>query len=128
MGGLLGRFRKDPGRKRFRLSAEDIRPLAEGHGGCIATDRITVDGERVGYMYRDKPIRPEDSGWVFSAGSESQEYMDDPANSGVYDVNTIANYDPEIIPFLDAPVGSRFVRSPPDGPLAQSPRLQARNR
>ena len=72
-------------------------------------------------MYRDEPITPEDSGWAFSAGSESQDYMDDPANSGVYDVNTIADYDPDIIQFLDAPIGSRFVRWPPGGPLGPEP-------
>ena len=107
--------------KNFRLKASDIKPIAQGFGGCIATDRITVDGERVGYMYRDEPSDPADSGWVFMAGTESQEYMDDPANSGVYDVNTIANYDPDIVQFLDAPAGSRFVRWAPGSPLGPEP-------
>jgi hypothetical protein len=103
--------------KAFRLSADEIKPIAKGYGGCVATDRITVDGERVGYMYREESTDPVDSGWVFMAGTEDQEYMDDPANSGIYDVNTIANYDPDIIQFLDAPVGSRFGRASQDSPL-----------
>ena len=104
--------------KAFRLKAGDMKPTAQGYGACIATDRITVDGEPVGYMYRDEPQGPVDSGWVFMAGTETREYMDDPANAGVYDVNTVANYDPDIIQFLDAPVGSRFSRRPPGSPLA----------
>lgn len=36
--------------------------------------------------------------------------MDDPDHHTIYDVNTIANYDPDIIPLLDAPVGSAFER------------------
>jgi hypothetical protein len=36
--------------------------------------------------------------------------MDNPANSAIYDINTIANYDPDIIPFLDSPTGSAFER------------------
>lgn len=36
--------------------------------------------------------------------------MDDPANMAVYDVNTIANYDPTIIALLDAEIGSAFAR------------------
>jgi hypothetical protein len=103
--------------KKFRLAATDIKAIAKGHGSCIATDRITVDGDRVGYMYREEPSDPVDSGWVFMSGTESQEYMDDAANSGVYDVNTIANYDPEIVQFLDAPYGSRFARREPGSPL-----------
>ena len=103
--------------KAFRLSRAEMKPLAVGYGGCVATDRITVDGQLVGSMVRDEPQDPADSGWSFMAGTESQDYIDDFANAGVYDVNTIANYDPEIVPFLDAPVGSRFVRWPPGSPL-----------
>ena len=97
-------------RKPFRLSAEQIRPLAPGHGACFATDRITVDGEPVRYMYREAPDNDVDSGWRFLAGTEDQAYLDDSANIGLYDVNTIANYDPDIIPLLDAPEGSAFER------------------
>jgi hypothetical protein len=32
----------------------------------------------------------------------------EPDNHAIYDVNTIANYDPSILPFLDAPEGSAF--------------------
>jgi hypothetical protein len=97
--------------KKFRLSADQIRPLATGHGGCIASDRITVNGRPVGFMYREQTSRDLDSGWRFLAGDEDQVYMDEPDNHSVYDVNTIANYDPTIIPFLDAPHGSVFERA-----------------
>jgi len=96
--------------KKFRLKAEEIRPLAFGYGGAIASDRITVDGRPVGYMYRIAPQNPQDSGWSFLAGDESDAYLDDPANFAIYDVNTIANYDPEIIASLEAPIGSAFIR------------------
>ncbi len=102
-------------RKPFRLSAEQIRPLAPGHGACFATDRITVDGEPVRYMYREAPDNDVDSGWRFLAGTEDQAYLDDSANIGLYDVNTIANYDPAIIPLLDALEGSAFERRIEDG-------------
>ena len=62
-------------------------------------------------MYREQPNDPIDSGWRFFAGTESQAYVDDPNNLAIYDVNTIANYDPEIIPLLDAPLGSAFERT-----------------
>jgi hypothetical protein len=96
--------------KEFKLSADEIAPMAPGYGACFATDHITVDGKKVGYMYRDEPDRPEDSGWRFFSGEETQAYVDDPDNTMIYDVNTIANYDPAIIPFLDAPPGSAYGR------------------
>ncbi|MEE7547308.1 DUF2185 domain-containing protein [Xanthomonas sp. Kuri4-1] len=98
--------------KRFQLSAEQIQPLVEELGACIATDRITVDGYPVRFMYRDTPDNELDSGWRFLSGFEDEDYMDDPGNHGIYDVNTIANYDPSIIPFLGAPEGTAFERTP----------------
>jgi len=96
--------------KFFRLKRHEIAPVAMGHGGCIASDRIVVDGAPVGYMFRAAPINEMDSGWQFLAGDEDEAYMADNQRHGVYDVNTIVNYDPDILPLLDAPVGSGFER------------------
>ncbi len=96
--------------KKFILKGTDIKQLAVGYGGCIASDMITVHGHLVGTMFREDPAEEHDSGWRFTAGCETEEYMNELENLAVYDVNTIANYDPEIIPFLDAPIGSAFER------------------
>ena len=96
--------------KNFAISGDKIRQLAPGRGGCIASDLITVQGNPVGYMYRDAPRNGYDSGWVFLAGSESPEYMDEPTNHGIYDVNTIANYDLGIIPLIDTVAPCAFER------------------
>ena len=109
----------DPKEKSFRLRADQIRPGATGYGGCIATDLITCGGRKVGFMYREATRRDVDSGWRFMSGYESDEYMNDPANHAVYDVNTIANYDSDIIPFLDAPVGSVFERENGSGQFVE---------
>ncbi len=69
----------------------------------------------VGFMYREAGDNELDSGWHFFAGDESDEYCDDPANFAIYDVNTIANYDRDIIPLLEAPLGSAFERDPASG-------------
>lgn len=97
-------------KRKFWLRPEQIRPLIPNRGGCIASDRITVDGRLVGYMYRGKPANKLDNGWRFLAGDESPEYMADNDNHTVYDVNTIANYDPAIIPLLDSPIGAAYIR------------------
>jgi hypothetical protein len=98
--------------KQFRLSKEQIQPLAVGYGGCIATDMITVDGYPVRFMYREAPSNGLDSGWRFMSGYEDDASMDNSDNHAVYDVNTIANYDSSILPFLDAPEGSAFEKTP----------------
>lgn len=94
--------------------------MAPNHGGCIAPDTITVDGRRVGFCYRELGSNDLDSGWRFFAGDETDEYLAEAGNSAVYDVNTVANYDPEIIPLLDAPVGSAFEREGGNGPFVRA--------
>src|SRR5688500_16321036 len=71
-------------KKQFALRADQIKPLAKNRGSCFATDMITVEGRKVGYMYREEPRNDQDSGWVFTAGQESQCYMDDADNHGIY--------------------------------------------
>lgn len=106
-------------KKSYALQAADIQPLVPPMGACLATDMITVDGLPVGFMFREHPDNDLDSGWRFTAGRESQAYMDDPANHGLHAVNTIANYDRAIIPLVDAPVGSAFERQEGTGDLVQ---------
>ncbi len=91
-------------KKNFKIKAEELIELVS-FGGCIATDKITVEGLPVKYMYRSIPNNDIDSGWRFFSGTETQEYIDDLNNSRVYEVNTIANYDQSIIPYLDLPLG-----------------------
>ena len=102
------------GRNRdYHVKAEDVKPLLsdwKGADGCIATNRITVEGYKVGYCYREKPDGDWDSGWRFTAGDESEAYMDDPNNAGIYKLNTICNDDPDIIPLLNTPAPCAFER------------------
>lgn len=113
-----------PSQKQFKIAAEHIRQLIPNKGGCFATDRITVDGMPVGYMFREQPDKPPLSGWTFMAGDESQEYAADPNNWAIYDVNTVCNYDPAIIPFLDAEFGTAFGRVSGTNQFKQEPFLQ----
>ena len=102
------------GRNRdYYVKAEDMKNLLpdwEEASGCIATNRITVEGCKVGYCYREKPDGDWDSGWRFTAGDESDEYMDDPNNAGIYGLNSICNDDPDIIPLLNTPAPCAFER------------------
>jgi hypothetical protein len=53
----------------------------------------------------DEPAR-----WQFFAGDETEAFVDDPENIRVFSLNTIANHDPSVVPYLTAPVGSVWVR------------------
>jgi hypothetical protein len=88
----------------------NLLPRWKGPNHCIATDKVAVEGFRVGYMCRMEPDGPNDSGWRFATGEEGKSYMSNPSNFGVYTLNTIANGDPAIAPLLYKPFGSSFIR------------------
>ncbi|MDR0435124.1 MAG: DUF2185 domain-containing protein [Gracilibacteraceae bacterium] len=107
------------GGKKYAIRAKDMIDMIpdwDGPTGCFATDRITVDGAKVGHMYREAPDFDGDSGWRFTAGDESDEYMGNPDNSGIFSLESICNDDPDIIEYLNSEAGSAFAREN-GGPL-----------
>lgn len=94
--------------KEYKLKSEEIIKLVELKGGCIASDKITIDGLQIGYMYRENPSNESDSGWRFFAGNEDETYTNNPDNFDIFDLNTICNYDKTIIPYLKSEIGSSF--------------------
>ena len=100
------------------INIENLIDWNEPNGeGCIVSDRITKEGFKVGYMYREipdgeSPFGEYDSGWRFFAGDEDDEYANNPENLDIYSLNTICNYSPDIIPLLHAPYGCLLYTSP----------------
>ncbi len=97
-------------KKKYKLDREKVERLIPPMGACIATDQITVEGVKVGFMYREELHSELDSGWRLFSGTETQEYLDDFDNSEIFDLNVIANYDPAIIPYLKMPIGTSLER------------------
>jgi hypothetical protein len=96
--------------KAFRLPTKDLQKLATVAGTCIASDRISVEGSRVGMMFREPPRSTGDSGWRFLAGDESDEYRNTPSHHEEFDLDVIANHDRDIVPLLDSPAGKAYAR------------------
>jgi hypothetical protein len=96
--------------KDSKLKPEQQAVLMLDHGQCMATDKITVAGAVISYMYRENPNFEFDSGWRFFSGKETQANVNNPRNSGIHEVNTIANNDRAIIPYLQMLIGTELVR------------------
>ena len=96
----------------IKINIEKLIDFNEPNGeGCIASDKITKEVFKVGYMYREQPTTDNpDSGWRFMAGNEDDEYMNNPDNHHVFAINTICNYDKDIIPYVTSKVGSAYIR------------------
>ena len=95
---------------RYILKPEDIKPILENKGYCYASDMITVDGHKVGYMYREAREDEDDSGWRFYSGLETDEYVGVEHHFMMFDLNYIANIDPAILPYLKMRTGTELER------------------
>ena len=105
--------------KIFTKSIDEVSEIiTKPMGYGLVSDRITVDGLPVSYMYREEPDNKQDSGWRFFAGDESEEYLDNEDNIELMNINTIAHYDKTIIPFLEQPYNSAFAKDE-DGEFIQ---------
>ena len=84
-------------------------------GAAYAPKRLVEEGLKVGYCYRDVSDRPDVSGWCFFTGEETDEEVNDPESIGVYDIQTIVQIDPRILPLLANRPGVAFERTDKTG-------------
>ena len=96
--------------KLSELNPDALSDLVPEMGYSLVSNLISIQGLPVRYMYREKPVDKEDSGWRFLSGTESQDWIDDDSNSKYLSVNTVANLDPAIIPYVRNPLGTELER------------------
>lgn len=110
--GLLSEKKNCSNNEFIDIKIKKLIEWNEPNGeGCFASDKITKEGFKVGYMYREKPDanRP-DSGWRFMAGNEDDDYINNSNNVHIFAINTICNYDNDIIPYLKSEIGTTYIR------------------
>ncbi len=105
--GRVVRVRLDVGNEGRQRLTRQVLLRAQG---AIVSRKVLDDGERIGFAERMQPSRPEDSGWVFTAGSESQRYMNNARNFAIVRVGGILDREPGLKVIYDAGVGSVFRR------------------
>ena len=82
-------------------------------GYVFATKMLVESKLPVLFMYRENSSNG-DSGWRFFCGLEEQEYVDNPDNIAIYDIDTIIEIDDSILPYLNSSYGSAYEREDQD--------------
>ncbi|WP_291147072.1 DUF2185 domain-containing protein [Flavobacterium sp. UBA7680] len=85
---------------------DDFPPI----GGLMVSKMVLDKNMKPRFLYRVKRTRPEDSGWRVFTGFESEEYTDNPDNSGIYNPSTILKIDPSLKDILLKGIGSVYER------------------
>ena len=82
----------------------------EKFGYVMATKMLVDNKRKVNYMYHEKGDSAQDSGWRFFCGDEDDDYVKNPDNIAIYDVNTILAIDKSILPYLSSKEEIAFER------------------
>lgn len=80
-------------------------------GGLMVSKMVVDEQIKPQFMYREKRMSQEDSGWRIFTGFESEEYIDDPSNIGIYNPSTILKIDPSIVDILLKGIGSVYEKA-----------------
>lgn len=80
----------------------------------MVSKKVREGGYKIGYGVRDEPVDDRDSGWFFSVGDETDEYINNTDNVEIWSVNSVLMYEPALMEFITEPYGTGIVRVSPD--------------
>lgn len=76
----------------------------------MVSKKVREGGFKICYGVRDEPVDEGDSGWFFSVGDETDEYINDTGNIEIWSVNSALMYEPALMEFITEPYGTGIVR------------------
>lgn len=78
------------------------------------------DGVPVGFAFRSKAADPEDSGWNFWSGEETEDYIKDPDNFSRFPIGRFLKLDDSLLDIIESEVGTSWERDPDSGDWAEA--------
>ena len=73
---------------------------------AIVSRQVSEDGLAVGFLYREAPGFPNDSGWRFFSGAESDEFCEDAANFDTLPLSQALELCPEAAALMKESAGA----------------------
>jgi hypothetical protein len=80
-------------------------------GGVMASKMIFDDNMQPRFLFREKSVNEQDSGWRIFTGFEPEGYTDNADNFAFYDPSTILEVDPSLWDILLKGIGSVYEKS-----------------
>ena len=100
--------------RQFMSLKEAYQPMIERRDmmskTVIVSKKVREEGWKIGYGLRSEPTNDKDSGWFFSVGDETDEYINDPQNLELWLVNSALVYDDALNEFITSPSCTAIVR------------------
>ena len=76
----------------------------------IASRRLFESDAFAGYVYREEPDHPNDSGWRVMVGDETEEDVDDADAFGMYSESDLTEITPHFSAVIETPWPCEFER------------------
>ncbi|ULJ63004.1 DUF2185 domain-containing protein [Wielerella bovis] len=73
---------------------------------AIVSRQVSVDGEPIGFVYREPAAFPHDSGWRMFSGAETDEYVENPAHFDTLVLRDLLAGNPELADLMKEKQGA----------------------
>jgi hypothetical protein len=103
--GQCVRVRIEVGNEQTQARMRAVRLLSSS---AIVSRKILDSLEAVRFAERMEPSNGTDSGWLFTSGSESQEFVEEPDNFAQVPLGDMLQRQPALKEIYQSPVGSTF--------------------
>ena len=92
-----------------------MKKYVENAGSCIVTKSLLNGESNFRWLFREEPLDNIDTGWMAFGDSDNDDYVNDPKNLTVVDLNTLINIEPTILNVYEMPVGTDLIFIEEDG-------------
>ena len=92
-----------------------MKKYVENAGSCIVTKSLLNGESNFRWLFREEPLDNIDTGWLAFGDSDNDDYVNDPKNLTVVDLNTLINIEPTILNVYEMPVGTDLIFIEEDG-------------
>ena len=92
-----------------------MKKYVENAGSCIVTKSLLNGETNFRWLFREEPLDNIDTGWLAFGDSDNDDYVNDPKNLSVVDLNTLINIEPTILNVYEMPVGTDLIFIEEDG-------------
>jgi hypothetical protein len=115
--GTLCRLRVEVGAQEIveRQRKFDDRWFGELALEAFVAARVARGDAQAGWIYREAPDNPRDSGWRVFAGDETDSEANDPKNIVIVALRDLADADADLEPLFKTPAPCAFERQPDGG-------------
>lgn len=75
-------------------------------GKCVVSKNIIENNGRLKWCFREYPVNEEDNGWRFLSDIDTEDFINDSKNMGIYSFNDLVEFEPAILNIFNLPIGT----------------------